>query len=121
MGMNLARLEDGQEFVCSNGMWGIILSSAKKGGWKPLGTFKIDENENPEPNWDKNDYSSHQGQVVNEDDVFEMSKALKKFVKQEKSNINTVEYSTISQFIEWLKVEDYEDDGIDYFPGFEIY
>tara|TARA_B100000035_G_scaffold163768_1_gene139526 strand:- start:182 stop:547 length:366 start_codon:yes stop_codon:yes gene_type:complete len=120
MGMNLSRLEDGAEFECSNGMWGVIMASAYKSGWKPLGTFKMDANDNPDPNWDKNDYSSNQGQIVNEDDAFEMSKALKKFVEIEKENIDPIEYSTISQFIEWLKIEDYEDDGIDYFPGFEI-
>ena len=120
MGMNLSRLEDGELFECSNGMWGIILASAYKTGWKPLGTFKMDENDNPDPNWDKNDYSSHQGQIVNETDAFELSKALKKFIEIEKENIDQIEYSTISQFIEWLKIEDYEDDGMDYFPGFEI-
>ena len=55
MGMNLSRLEDGESFECSNGMWGIIMASAYKTGWKPLGTFKMDENDNPDPNWDKND------------------------------------------------------------------
>ena len=49
-----------------------------------------------------------------------MSKALKKFLEVEKKNIDSIEYSTITQFIEWLKIEDYEDDGMDYFPGFEI-
>ena len=34
--------------------------------------------------------------------------------------ISSASKATISQFIEWLKIEDYEDDGIDYFPGFEI-
>ena len=58
MGMNLSRLDDGELFECSNGMWGIIMASAYKTGWKPLGTFKMDENDNPDPNWDKNDYSS---------------------------------------------------------------
>ena len=46
MGMNLSRLEDGELFECSNGMWGIIMASAYKTGWKPLGTFKMDENDN---------------------------------------------------------------------------
>jgi hypothetical protein len=120
MGMNLSRLEDGELFECSNGMWGIIMESAYKTGWKPLGTFKMDENDNLDPNWDNNDYSSHQGQIVNETDAFELSKALKKFIEIEKENIDQIEYSTISQIIEWLKIEDYEDDGMDYFPGFEI-
>ncbi len=121
MGMDLARLEDGEKFTCSNGMWGIILQSAEKGGWKPYGTIKMDENENPDKNWDKNDYTTQKGQIVSETDAFEMSKALKKFIKDKKDEIDTNEFSSIQQFIEWLKVEDYIGDGIDYFPGFEIY
>ena len=50
MGMNLSRLEDGSVFECSNGMWGIIIASASKAGWKPIGTFKMDANDNPDPN-----------------------------------------------------------------------
>ena len=121
MGMDLARLEDGEKFTCSNGMWGIILQSAEKGGWKPCETFKMDENENPEKNWDKNDYTTQKGQIVSETDAFEMSKALKKFIKDKKDEIDTNEFYSINQFIEWLKAEDYIGDGIDYFPGFEIY
>jgi hypothetical protein len=30
MGMNLARLERGEEFTYSNGYWSLILDSAKK-------------------------------------------------------------------------------------------
>ena len=86
MGMNLSRLDDGELFECSNGMWGIIMASAYKTGWKPLGTFKMDENDNPDPNWDKNDYSSHQGQIVNETDSSELFKALKKNIEIEKEN-----------------------------------
>ena len=90
MGMNLSRLDDGELFECSNGMWGIIMASAYKTGWKPLGTFKMDENDNPDPNWDKNDYSSHQGQIVNETDAYELSKALRKFIEIEKEVIKEV-------------------------------
>ncbi len=53
--------------------------------------------------------------------LLEMSKALKKFIEDKKDEIDTNEFSSIQQFIEWLKVEDYIGDGIDYFPGFEIY
>ena len=120
MGMNLSRLEDGKEFECSNGMWGIIIECAHKAGWKPIGTFKMDENDNPDPKWNKNDYSSHQGQIVSENDACEMSKALKKFIENEKDNINKIEYSIISQFIEWLKIKNQTGDDSDYFPGFEI-
>ncbi len=35
------------------------MASAYKTGWTPLGTIKLDENDNPDTNWDKNDYSSH--------------------------------------------------------------
>ena len=120
MGMNLSRLEDGAEFECTNGMWGVIMASAHKSGWKPLGTFKMDANDNPDPNWDKNDYSSHQGQIVNEDDAFEMSKALKKFIEIEKEIIDPNEYSIILKFIEWLNINSHESNIDDYFPGFEI-
>ena len=48
------------------------------------------------------------------------SMKLKKFIDIEIENIDQIEYSTISQFIEWLKIEDYEGDGMDYFPGVEI-
>tara|TARA_B100000989_G_scaffold207150_1_gene156950 strand:- start:143 stop:277 length:135 start_codon:yes stop_codon:yes gene_type:complete len=36
MGINLSRLDDGELFKCSNGMWGIIMASAYKTGWKLL-------------------------------------------------------------------------------------
>ena len=104
MGMHLSRLEDGELFECSNGMLGIIMASAYKTGWKPLVTFKMDENDNPDPNWDKNDYSSHQGQIVNETDAFELSKALKKYIEIEKEVIDTNEFSVISKFIESLRI-----------------
>ena len=120
MGMNLSRLDDGELFECSNEMWGIIIASASKAGWKPIGTIKMDANYNPDPNWDKNDYSSHQGQIVNEDDAFEMSKALKKFVEIEKKNIDPNEYSVISKFIEWLNINSHKTNIDEYFPGFEI-
>ncbi len=120
MGINLSRLDDGELFECSNGMWGIIMASAYKTGWKPLGTFKMDENDNPDPNWDKNDYSSHQGQIVNEIDAFEMSKALKKFIEIEKEVIDPNEYSVISKFIEWLNINSHQSNIDDHFPGFEI-
>ena len=120
MGMNLSRLDDRELFECSNGMWGIIMASAYKTGWKPQGTFKMDENDNPDPNWDKNDYSSHQGQIVNETDAFEMSKALKKFIEIEKEVIDPNEYTVISKFIEWLNINSHQSNIDDYFPGFEI-
>ena len=52
MGMNLARLEDGEEFTCSNGYWNLILDSAKKEGWKPLGTTKYDEAMKKDATWE---------------------------------------------------------------------
>jgi hypothetical protein len=41
MGMNLSRLEDGEEFTCNNALWNFILESAKKGGWEPLRNYKV--------------------------------------------------------------------------------
>ena len=52
MGMNLSRLEDGEEFTCNNAFWNFILESAKKGGWDPLGTIKLDNNQNQDNSWD---------------------------------------------------------------------
>ena len=57
-------------------MWGIIIECAHKTGWKPIGTFKMDENDKDgflimqdpklelckSENENKKDYSSHQGQ-----------------------------------------------------------
>ena len=53
--MNLSRLEDGEEFTCNNAFWNFILESAKKGGWDPLGTIKLDSNQNQDNSWDAND------------------------------------------------------------------
>lgn len=120
MGMNLARLEDGEEFTCSNGYWHLILDSAKKEGWSPLGTTKYDDDMNKDENWDQTDYHSNNGQIVNDEDAYQISKSLKQFINKQKGNLPPDEHKIITQFIEWLKIEDYEDDGIDYFPGFEI-
>jgi hypothetical protein len=121
MGMNLSRLEDGEEFTCNNAFWNFILESAKKGGWEPLGTIKLDKDQNQDNSWNSEDYNSNSGQVVNDEDAHQISKSLKVFLSDEKENISVEEFETINRFIEWLKVEDYEDDGMDYFPGFEIY
>ena len=120
MGMNFSRLEDGEEFTCNNALWHFILDSAKKGGWEPLGTFKLDENQNTDNSWDNSDYTSNSGQVVNDEDAHQISKSLKNFISKEKENVSHIEYETLNKFIEWLKIEDYEDDGMDYIPGFEI-
>jgi hypothetical protein len=121
MGMNLSRLDDGEEFTCSNGMWAIIMASAYKTGWKPLGTIKLDDNDNPDLNWNKNDYSSHKGQIVTSDDAFQISKILKKFLEIEKENIDYNEQSTIKNFIGWLKTKDYINESYECYPGFEIH
>ena len=121
MGMNLARLEDGEEFTCSNGYWNLILDSAKKEGWKPLGTTKYDEAMKKDTTWNSSDYNSNNGQVVNDEDAYQLSKSLKQYLSKEKENITHDEHDIIAQFIEWLKIDDEVDDGIDYYPGFEIY
>ena len=113
--MNLSRLEDGEEFTCNNALWNFILESAKKGGWDSLGTIKLDNNQNQDNSWDTNDYISNSGQVVNDEDAHQISKSLKVFLSDEKENISVEEFETINKFIEWLKVEDYEDDGMDIF------
>ena len=121
MGMNLSRREDGDEFTCNNALWNFILESAKKCGWEALGTIKLDDNQNQDNSWDSNDYISNSGQLVNNEDAYQLSKSLKIFLSEEKENLSIEEYEIIDKFIEWLKVADYEDHGKDYFPGFEIY
>ena len=121
MGMNLSRLEDGEVFECTNGMWGIIMASAYKTGWTPLGTIKLDENDNPDTNWDKNDYSSHQGQIVTQKDAYQMSNALMNFVEIEKDKIDQNELRTMELFLEWLNINSDLDRSIDNYPGFEIH
>ena len=74
MGMDLSRLEDGEKWTCSNTLWGYILESAEKGGWKPEGTSKYDEESDSEdPNWDESDYSTQEGQQVSDDDSKNMA------------------------------------------------
>ena len=34
MGVNLSRLEDGEEFTCNNALWNFILESTKKDNWE---------------------------------------------------------------------------------------
>lgn len=119
--MNLTRSEDGEEFPCTNIFWEFILQTARKGGWEPLGTVKFDQALNKDQTWDGTDYHSNNGQVVTPDDAFNISKSLKKVIASEENGLTPEEHHALREFIEWLKIEDYEDDGIDYFPGFEIY
>ncbi len=119
--MNLTRCEDGEEFPCDNTFWDFILQTATQGGWQPLGTVKFDKNLNKNEKWDSTDYRSNNGQVVETDDAFHISKSLKKIIATKDNGLTPAEHHSIIEFIEWLKIEDYEDDGIDYFPGFEIY
>ena len=54
MGINLSRLDDGEEWTCNNSLWNFILDTALANSWSPLGTFKIDpETENEDKTWDK--------------------------------------------------------------------
>jgi hypothetical protein len=98
MGMNLSRLEDGEEFTCNNALWNFILESAKKGGWEPLGTIKLDKDQNQDNSWNAEDYNSNSDQVVNDEDSHLLSKSLKVFLSEEKENISVEEYDTVNRF-----------------------
>lgn len=113
MGINLSRLDDGEEWTCNNSLWNFILDTALANSWSPLGTFKIDpESENEDTTWDKSDYRTQKGQQVIEEDVENLVKSLTNYLKADKSN--NIENLTIKDFIKFVKPDDY-------CFGFEIY
>ena len=117
MGIDLSRLEDAEKWSCSNTLWGYILESAEKGGWKPEGTSKLDEQtESEDANWDRTDYSTQEGQQVSDDDSKNMAEALDNYLKS--NNSVDIEERIVKSFLEWVR---YDDNGELYYPGFEIY
>ncbi len=117
MGMDLSRLEDAEKWSCSNALWGYILESAEKAGWKPEGTSKLDEEtESEDTNWDTTDYSTQEGQQVSDDDSKNMAEALDNYL--ETNNPEDIEKRIIVSFLEWVR---YDDNDELYYPGFEIY
>ena len=66
--------------------------------------------------WDTSDYSSNEGQSVEEEDAENIANALKIYLDKVDSP-NPVEVEAINKFLAWVSFEDEED----YFPGFEIW
>jgi hypothetical protein len=117
MGIDLSRLEDAEQWSCSNALWGYVLESAEKGGWTPEGTDKLnEETESEDTNWDSSDYSTQAGQQVTDSDSKNMAEALDNYLKG--SNPKEIEERIIKSFLEWVR---YDDNGELYYPGFEIY
>ena len=117
MGIDLSRLEDAEQWTCSNALWGYVLDSAEKGGWKPEGTIKLnEETESEDVNWDSSDYSTQAGQQVTDTDSKNMAESLDNYLKS--SNPEDIEERIIKSFLEWVR---YDDNGEHYYPGYEIY
>ena len=118
MSVDLVRKEDGERLSMPNQMWAFLLSAAEASGWKPSGTTIIDEETEEERlDWDSSDYSSNEGQSVDEDDAKAMSDALKLFHSQSTRSTREEDVS-LKEFIGFVEVE--EDDE-KYYLGFEIW
>jgi len=113
MAYDLSRMEDGEKLSISNSDYGLVLETANKFSWEPRGTFKIDENGNEIEFWDSSDYTSCDGQSVNEFDAGELFDALVKALAS--SKLDEYEITVIKNFIAWLQITEGE------IPGFEIY
>ena len=117
MAVDLVRKEDGEKLNLSNQIWGFILQTAEENGWEPEGTSLLDEEtEEEKKDWDTSDYSSNEGQSVEEEDAENIANALKIYLDKVDSP-NPVEVEAINKFLAWVSFEDEED----YFPGFEIW
>ena len=117
MAVDLVRKEDGEKLNLSNQIWGFILQMAEENGWEPEGTSLLDEEtEEEKEDWDTSDYSSNEGQSVEEEDAENIANALKIYLDNVDST-DPVEEEAINKFLAWVSFEDEED----YFPGFEIW
>ena len=118
MAIDLVRKEDGERLSMSNQMWAFLLSSAETTGWKPSGTTLLDEEtEEARTDWDSTDYSSNEGQSVDVEDAEAMAEALRAFKGINKMT-GSEEESTLQGFLDWAQIDD---EGENYFPGFEIW
>ena len=118
MSVDLVRKEDGERLSMTNQMWAFILTAAEVSGWKPSGTSLInEETEEERIDWDASDYSSNEGQSVDEDDAEAMADALKSF-KFKKTDVSKEEGLALEKFIDFVEAEE---DGEIYYPGFEIW
>jgi len=112
MSYNLTRLEDGEVLSLSNKTYNEILQLSQANGWVPDGTTLINDSEESDTSWDCNDYESHNGQIVNEFDAEDISKALKKAL--ETGQVPSEISQDVKDFFEWLSIDNE-------FKGFEIY
>ena len=118
MAIDLVRKEDGERLSMPNQMWAFLLSSAEATGWKPSGTTLLDEEtEEERTDWDSTDYSSNEGQSVDGEDAEAMAEALRAFQGMNKIT-GPEEESTLQEFLNWAQIDD---EGENYYPGFEIW
>lgn len=116
MSVDLTRMDDGLITTFSNNDWSLILETAIANGWKPQGTFKIDDDGEEIEKWDTTDYQSNDGQGVRGTDAEAIAIALVKCVQGSNDNAST--NNLFQQFINFAQIFD---NGETYFPGFEIY
>lgn len=118
MAFDLVRKEDGERLSIPNQMWAFLLSSAEAAGWKPAGTTLLDEEtEEERVDWDSADYSSHEGQSIDEEDAEALADALRSFQGQNKI-LGPEEESILQEFLGWAQIDE---EGDKYYPGFEIW
>ncbi len=105
MGINLSRLDDGEEWSCNNSLWNFILDTALANDWTPSGTYMIDpDTENEDSSWDESDYRSNNGQLVTENDVENLINSLNKSLTE--NSFNEIENNIIRDFIKFVKPEE---------------
>ena len=118
MAVDLVRKDDGERLSMPNQMWAYLLSSAEASGWKPSGTTLMDEQTEEERiDWDTTDYSSNEGQSVDDEDAEAMADALRSFQSQNKT-AGPEEGSSLQEFLDFVQIDD---EGDQYYPGFEIW
>ena len=111
MGMDLSRMEDGEQFECTNMFWAKLLVLAEENGWKAEGTHMIDEETGDEKEDWSNAYDVNEGQVVSGWDTEKMLVALEKALAlgdnflEEKDWINS-EIELLKEFVEWGRLTD---------------
>lgn len=116
MSVDLVRLEDGERLVLSNQQWAFILLCAERHGWIPKGTSKYDDNAEPIKTWDLSDYSSNEGQVVDDEDSENIYIACK--LADDEEHTSSWEKDTLQNFLSFVAVEN---DAETLYPGFEIW
>lgn len=118
MAVDLVRKDDGERLSMSNQIWAFLLSSAEGSGWVASGTTLMDEEtEEERADWDPTDYSSNEGQSVDEEDAEAMSDALRLFQGKNKK-VGPEESAALQGFLDFVQIDE---EGDQYYPGFEIW